>query len=223
MRSNLILRFLEGNDSVDVHIAQGLLDPARPLNFQLLYLLIGSQAKMHSAVAGRCITDGRRNLIPLGTAIGGDQVNLRSDRHAIALRPNQVEQNPMLPADGDIVKKLHRPAQHGNYGVDPAIIVQIAKCNAAMRRFFLEIRPSHGADIDELSRSQISKDASWAPDTVVPATNAEMLSSTFDRATNRSFQPSLSKSNTPFPQPDICDVDLPNPATHRQVCESPCP
>src|ERR1051326_4317082 len=80
----LTRRFLDCHDLIHTGIVNYLLDAARPANPDFPDVPVRSQPEMHTAVAGRRITDGRGYFIPLRLPIFGGDVNLRPDAHAIA-------------------------------------------------------------------------------------------------------------------------------------------
>src|SRR5512146_711963 len=78
------------------HILQYLKDATRPANFHLSDPGVASQSEMHPTVAAGCVTDGRRDRIPLREAVRGDDVDLGADCHTITLGSNQVAEDPMV-------------------------------------------------------------------------------------------------------------------------------
>ena len=134
-------------------------------------------------------------------------VNLCSDPHAIAFGANEFQKDPMVCRFGRCCEiSFTGTVQHGDDGVDVPIIVEVAKSNSAVGAASWKSGPAVRLR-PRTSRCPDYGTLNSVLDIVGSGTNPLMLSSTLDRATNRSFQPSLSKSKMPLPHPDISSVD----------------
>ncbi len=108
-------------------------------------------------------------------------------------------------------KYLAGAIQNAHDRIDSTVVIEIAECRTPMSRRLLKIGSARGTDVLKPALADIAKDRvrlfERGPQTVPPR-----LSSTFPRATNRSFQPSLSKSKMPFDQPDIVPRGMAEPS-----------
>src|SRR5436305_1323223 len=133
------LRLLHGENLIGSNVVQHLLEAARPANFHILDHPVFSEAEMYTAVARRSVSDCGCCLVPLGGAIRGRDMDLRAQAHAVAFCPYEFQQKPVIARFGDIPQNLHRAAENADHGVNPAIIEEIAKSNAAMRGLFHKV------------------------------------------------------------------------------------
>jgi len=98
------------------------------------------------------------------------------------------------------VEQLDRSVQHGHHGIHPAVVVDVSERHPAMWSFLLEIGTGFRTRIFEFPVPRLRK-MEFRSGYCRSGTSLLMLSRTLERATNRSFQPSLSKSAIPFPHP----------------------
>ena len=64
-RERLLPRFLDGEDTICSDIVKRLPDAAGPANLHILYVLIFTQPKMNSAIAGRGVPYRSGDFVPL--------------------------------------------------------------------------------------------------------------------------------------------------------------
>src|SRR6516162_9242160 len=101
------VRFFNGENLVGWNIMEHLANPTWPSNFDFFDASVSSESKMNAAIARRRIACGGRDFVPLRFAVNGDDVDLRSDSHAVTLRSNQRQQDPVVRRLRDVVKQFH--------------------------------------------------------------------------------------------------------------------
>ena len=120
-------------------------------------------------------------------------------------RALQFQRQPVVRT-GRPAKHQRTAAEHRHHDVDRAVVVQIPEGHAA---------PGHVGQRPEVRLLELARrrcgTAPEAPGSAAPEWIRSTLSSTWLCATNRSFQPSLSKSWSPRPQPELRAVSPARP------------
>lgn len=130
----LLARLLDREDPVHFKIVKLLFDSARPVDRQLADSPVRAESEMHAAVAGGCVTNGRAYLIPLVFSIFSGDLDLGTNRHAVTLGANKLQQYPVIVGLRDVVKQLEWTIQNRNHHIDSAVVVEVSEGNAAMGR-----------------------------------------------------------------------------------------
>ena len=120
-----------------------------------------------------------------------------ADAVAIDFRARQAQDDPMAGAGLTFSPQLGGLAQRRDHRIDAAVAIEIGEGRAAMRLH--ERQAGFGRDILE-NAAGVGEDAVALPGRR-PARTCSTRSFTCELAVNRSFQPSLLKSNSPSPQP----------------------
>ena len=75
----------------------------------------------------------------------------------------------MIVRAGDVVKKLDGAIEHGYDRIDPPVVVEISKCNSAVRGWLLEIRTGPDAYTFKPAISKIAEEG--VPFRILPVRN----------------------------------------------------
>src|ERR1700733_6048233 len=119
------------------NIFEHLLDPAGPANLDSLRDALLPHPEVYAPVARREITAGRRyrGVLWSGT---GHQCDLRADRVAVALMPDQFQQNPMVPGYRFVVENMNRAIIRGYDRIEAAVVIEVANCQSTRNPDLLE-------------------------------------------------------------------------------------
>jgi hypothetical protein len=147
----------DGEYLVRGNIMKHLADAAWPTDFNILDYLVAGQAEVDTTVARGRVAHSGRYFVPLLKPIFSGYVNLRSDSHAIAFGADQFQKDPVIAVVGNVAKKLDLPIEHGDYGIDVSIVEQVAKCNAAVGRYELEIGAGGAAYFNKFPFAQVTE------------------------------------------------------------------
>src|SRR5262249_59503953 len=86
---------MDWQDLMGRHVLQGLMNPAWPADFDGLRGIIRAQTEMHPLVAGGKIAARCGNSLILRGGLRYE-LNFRPDRIAIALMPDELQQEPLI-------------------------------------------------------------------------------------------------------------------------------
>src|ERR1035438_1249134 len=139
------------------HIAQYLPYSARPREFNFAGGRRTPEPKMHPGIARGCVPCTGSRVIVLHAPIGSGEPNAGADAHAVTLRPNQLQREPVVPVFGGVMQNTGRAVQDRYHQIDPAVVIEVPKRQSPMRRGDLEIRAGSRADILEAPIAQIAE------------------------------------------------------------------
>src|SRR5580700_710297 len=111
------------------YIFERLPDPAGPANLDSLRDAFLPHPEVYALVAGGEIAPGRRNRCVLLSG-ARHQCDLRANGVAVALVPNQFQQNPMVPFYRFVVENVNRAVIGGHDRVEPAVVIEVANCQS---------------------------------------------------------------------------------------------
>jgi len=175
------------------------------------------QSKMHGSQAGGSITDAGGHVVVLSADGLGDHL-MRAPMPSRLLRVPSRAMSSQCAAPGLRFIQISRMGQRGGYDVDSAVQVQVAKGAAAMPRHGVTSRPasSRGPPTSRW-RPGCGTRCCAAPRPVRAGKRAHVAA-----GDKQVFQPSLSKSNKPGPNP-ACSWSAAHSALGRHFAKDALP
>ena len=152
------LRLFNREDLVGRNIGEPLNDAAWPGDLNLFYDIVGTQSKVNARVAGACVANGGRRLVPLRAAIGCGDLNLRSNAHVVATPAHEAQQKPILSYGADVAEELEGLVEAADDGIDAPGVEDVAEGCAAMRAGDLETGAGAGTHVLKLAVAEIAED-----------------------------------------------------------------